>query len=283
MRVWSICCLVKLRRTFTVTSLTSATNGCLSMRTVTGVPDAARKWLDNGGIDRSIIKRPTLAYGYSARAYGMVDMILEDFMQDHTDAYYQDGVLHPYAMEGDSNGFRCAHYLGHMLMQVIQQNIHSATVGMRFLRGVARAFNRAGLHMQWRTPCNAPVFQNYYSTDSDDMLEVKSKLGSRTLNVKRQSDTIQRETVRTGPVDARESSNGVAANFIHSIDASIVFRTVANCKARGIDDFFVITTASEPPRQTCLTCSTRCAAPSSISSSRKTRTSGCSTEPSPPG
>ena len=34
----------------------------------------------------------------------MVDMILEDFMQDHTDAYYQDGVLHPYAMEGDSNG-----------------------------------------------------------------------------------------------------------------------------------------------------------------------------------
>ena len=217
--------------------------------------DAARKWLDNGGIDRSIIKRPTLAYGYSARAYGMVDMILEDFMQDHTDAYYQDGVLHPYAMEGDSNGFRCAHYLGHMLMQVIQQNIHSATVGMRFLRGVARAFNRAGLHMQWRTPCNAPVFQNYYSTDSDDMLEIKSKLGSRTLNVKRQSDTIQRETVRTGPVDARESSNGVAANFIHSIDASIVFRTVANCKARGIDDFFVIHDSFEPPRQTCLTCS----------------------------
>lgn len=215
--------------------------------------DAARQWLDNGGIDRSIIKRPTLAYGYSARAYGMVDMILEDFMQGHTDAYYQDGVVHPYAMEGDSNGFRCAHYLGHMLMQVIQQNIHSATVGMRFLRGVARAFNRAGLHMQWRTPCNAPVFQNYYVTDNDDMLEVKSKLGSRTLNVKRQSDTIQRETVRTGPVDPRESSNGVAANFIHSIDASIVFKTVTNCKAIGIDDFFVIhdsfgTTPADMPR-----------------------------------
>lgn len=183
----------------------------------------AQVW--RGKVTRKITKRPTMTFVYSATRFGMQDMILQTL--NELDAENAARGLGPYLEGGDN--YHASVYLSHILYGAISGVVAAAQEAMTWLRTVARVAADAGKGLTWTTPDGLPIHQEY-----------RNVYGQK-VNVHWQGREIKVTIGVTGSgLDSRSQINGVAPNYVHSLDGAHLRAVARAAKRRSIDSLAVI-------------------------------------------
>lgn len=180
----------------------------------------ATKWLEFG-VTRKCCKRPVMVVPYGGRLFSCRGYI-EEYIHDQLEDGKHD------LFEGKH--FEASNYLARILWDAISEVVVSARVVMDWVQKVSSTVTKQGFPLAWQTPTGAYVSQNY-----------------EAFNTKRVTTHIDgvlikpsvRETIE-GKLDRRRSVNGSSPNFIHSLDASAMTKTINLCRQRGLTDFCMI-------------------------------------------
>lgn len=182
--------------------------------------ELARKCLEFG-IDRKIAKRPVMIVPYSGTRHACTDYIKEA-IQDKIDA----GTPNPFG----EDLFEVSTYLSTHVWDAISDVITSAKQVMDYIKSVASVYADHNKHMEWVTPTNWLVLQSYNETDSK---RIKTHINGSTVSLSFPKDienTVHRK--RTGL--------GSSPNFIHSLDAAAMTKTINRASALGVEDFAMV-------------------------------------------
>ena len=146
-----------------------------------------------------------------------------------------DFIAHDYLRHGMAKEFEpmqytvAANFLSHILWEAIGEVVVSASQAMAWLQSCAKTIIKDGKQqIEWITPSGFPVSQVYNKRKE---IRINAKLfgGCRLWG---HSD-----------IDEPRPSghkNGLAPNFVHSMDASHLTLTVNACKAAGINSLAMI-------------------------------------------
>ncbi len=185
-----------------------------------GVP-FAKQWLEYG-VRRSTTKRSIMTICYGSTRYSCTDFVREDLKKRK-----EKGEQHPFVDDkGDPEELEPSVYLAGLIWDSIGDNLVSARKGMDFLQKIARVVCRDQLPIHWINPVGFPVWQSYPETRS---YRVKAMLMGEVIKprVNKELDTT----------DRRRMVNGVAANFVHSLDSACMMVTVNLAREKGITNF----------------------------------------------
>ncbi|QRI64883.1 hypothetical protein JQ506_07795 [Shinella sp. PSBB067] len=170
------------------------------------------------GIDRKITKRPVMVLPYGGT--------LNSCQKYVADAVMDKGNL-PFSDEEKSQAIN---WLASIVWKGIGETVVSARLAMGWLRKVAGTVVKEGEPLHWTTPSGFPVFQFYP--------EMKQKRLNTLLFGERFAPRVSEEL--PDQIDARRQVNGVAPNFVHSLDASALVLTVCAAVDKGINKFAMI-------------------------------------------
>lgn len=176
-------------------------------------------WLTR--LNRGLTKRNTMTMPYGVTLYGMKDQLIEE-IEDQISS----GKL---SWDETIKKFEACSYLASIMKQSIGQTVVAAKEAMDWLREAARVASENGLPITWTTPVGFFVQQDY------------RKSIANSLNVwfmgKRQQVTL---SAKGEKMDKRKQVQGLAPNFVHSMDAAHMMRTVNKCLEEGITEFAFI-------------------------------------------
>ena len=181
----------------------------------------AKSWL-RFEVDRKATKRPTMVYPYGGTFYSCRAYI-DEWYQDRI---RKDHVTNPFS---ESERYKVTGYLAKLVWHSIQEVFDKPTKCMKYLQGVASAMTRAGKVVEWVTPTGFPVLQHYAKQTSKS---VSTKIGGEATWVNFRDSTDELSVAR--------AKQGISPNFVHSIDASILTKTVLGANSLGIWDFSCI-------------------------------------------
>lgn len=191
----------------------------------------AKKWLA-AGINRKLAKRPVMTLPYGSTQQSAKQYVYEWILDNKR----KFGVR-------DQDYYSLAVYLTPILWRAIGNVIIASRAAMSWLQRTAgRVLKETKKPLCWISPVGFPVYQAYMQTKQirvDTML-----LGSITLKDD-EGTPDQRITSSyrkpTQQIDKTRQKSGIAPNFIHSIDASHMVRTINatdfNSYAMIHDDF----------------------------------------------
>ncbi|WWO60406.1 DNA-directed RNA polymerase [Stenotrophomonas phage SB5] len=176
-----------------------------------------RLWLDHG-LTRSLVKRSVMTLPYGSRQSSWADFIVSDYLK--ADKFPElDKKLYD----------RAARFLSKRLGVAIADTVVAAADAMAWLQKASTAILREGYdRIKWITPSGFPVTQVYWETEEH---RINTKLcGNAKLSIRRSTDEVKKSRHR----------NGIAPNFVHSLDASHLTLVVNRAKAEGINAFAMI-------------------------------------------
>lgn len=186
---------------------------------------AARDAFKGGKVTRKIAKRPCMTYCYSATRFGMQDMVLQTLNELDADAAAEGLPPH---LEGASN-YDASRYLSHVLWRAISEVVAAASTAMEWLRQAAKVAGQAGLPIWWTTPMGLPIIQAYRNVHAR---RIDVHYAGRRLQI-----TM---TVDSEEIDTRAQANGIAPNFVHSLDAAHLMSVVNSAVDEGMTDLALI-------------------------------------------
>ena len=173
------------------------------------------------GITRKVCKRSVMTLAYGSKQYGFKENLLAD-------------IIHPYVLDHpEDNPFlspnQAAIYMAKLIWDSVKTTVIKAVEGMEWLQKVADLICHDNHVVTWNTPNGFPVQQNYMKMKQETIQLRFNKARVRFYN--------QQET---DDVDNRAQRNGIAPNFIHSMDACHLQRVVNAMKQLGDDNFMMI-------------------------------------------
>ena len=101
---------------------------------------------------------------------------------------------------------------------------------MKYLQDMAGVMNKLGLPIKWTTPAGFPVVQKYMDRKER---RIKTKIGDSIvkLNISEESAT---------DLDKTKQKSAISPNYVHSLDAAALMKTVNACLVQGIGNFAMI-------------------------------------------
>jgi DNA-directed RNA polymerase len=180
-----------------------------------GDDDIARAILDlcDGRLPRTATKRPVMTLPYGARP--------------HSCRKYLRAWLDSQGASDES--FDMVRVLSPVVWSAIGRTLHGARAAMEWLRAVAQIATDHDVPLQWTTPVGFVVRQEYlnYATR-----EIRTVIGDRVRhsNVREDTDRLR----------ASDQLDGVAPNYIHSLDAACMVGILTRAAERGIGSFCMI-------------------------------------------
>lgn len=182
----------------------------LDGKIIYGTKTIARAWLAHG-VTRKVCKRPVMTLAYGSGMYGFGEQLYEDITKDN---------IHFEEISKVS-----AQYMTRLIWDAVQEVVVCATVGMDFLQALAREMVRENQPVNWWTPLGMPVQQQYlkYTTRS-----FRTRLGGRMSAPIHYIEVDPHEDL-----DKIPQKNGIAPNFIHSLDATHLIMTVNEARLRN--------------------------------------------------
>lgn len=184
-----------------------------------------RKAWAGGKISRAIAKRPTMTFCYSATRFGMQGMILGTLREMDRDR--EANGEPPYL--GGVDNYQAAMWLSHVLYSSVSLTVSAAAKAMDWLRDVAKIAAGEDLPLWWTTPMGLPILQEYKKTEG---VAVRAHWAGQKVDL-----TIHKEGET---LDSRAQANGVAPNFVHSLDASHLQAVALRAKEEGIQHLAMI-------------------------------------------
>lgn len=208
-----------------------------------GTKSMAKEWLDLG-ITRKVTKRPTMTLCYGASKFGFSDQILEDTI-------YPALSKNPIAFSKPSQSAR---YMAGLIWEALKGVVVKAVEAMEWLQTASgllaqdKDINGNSLPVFWVTPAGFPVKQEYkkYSlvqvrTFVSGSIKIKDTSGEGNDTVLEEGSKISGAYhKKLDAIDSRKQKQGIAPNFVHSMDASHLMLTVNSCVDKGIKSFAMI-------------------------------------------
>jgi DNA-directed RNA polymerase len=189
---------------------------------VYGTRTCAQTWL-SFGVTRKVTKRPTMTLAYGAREFGYREQIMTDTIEP---AMREQGDA---CVFNDHNKWRMSGYMAKIIWRSVSKVVIKACEGMKWLQLCAQIVAKEGKPVTWVTPLGLPVQQEYLV---DNCEIVQMTVANKRIRVYSHSVT--------GDIDKHKQANGIAPNFIHSMDASHLMLTVNACALAGIRHFSTI-------------------------------------------
>ena len=177
--------------------------------------EMAAEWL-RWGFDRKATKRAVMIVPYSGTEYAAKEYTI-DYIQDRKDCPFEDP-------------FQPAYFFARHVWAAIAETIVSARLVMNWLRKAGRAVSHKGAPMIWTTPTGFPVRQDYREME---LYRVDTRIGRSIRYV----PSLLKETRK---MDHRSMEQGIAPNFVHSLDASCLMLTVNRAVDEGIQNFAMV-------------------------------------------
>lgn len=169
-------------------------------------------WLDHG-MNRKITKRSVMTLPYGSTRFSCTEFIVGD--------YLAEGFV-PEFEEDDY--FQAGSYLSGHVWPAIGDVVVKAVGAMKWLQDSASAIIKSGeKRVCWTTPVGFPVVQVYWE---ENAFQVNTKLCGRQ-KVWMRSPTSEPDKLR--------HKNGVAPNFIHSMDAAHLTRVANRLAQEGVE------------------------------------------------
>ena len=173
------------------------------------------------GVDRAMCKRPVMIVPYSGTKHAC-----RQYIEDALKEKIQKGADNPF---GDDL-FQPSLYLSHHVWDSINGVIESARQVMDYVKQVGACYADQNKHMEWITPTNFLVMQHYNDVDKK---RIKTIINGSTVSLSYHKD-------KEDKVSKRRTGSGSSPNFIHSLDASAMTKTINRCKQEGIDNFAMV-------------------------------------------
>ena len=191
-----------------------------------GGSNLARHWL-NLGINRKLTKRPVMVL-----PYGGTMLSCREYIQEYLTDNYSPNFIWKHFEVGENPTdciFKISVWLSKYLWESIQETLKAATVGMDYLRNIARVITKEKQYIEWLTPAGLLVRQAYASRKKK---EIKTELYGSILKT---TVNLDLEIL-----DTQRQLNGICPNFIHSLDASCLMLYLIKCKKAGIYSFMTV-------------------------------------------
>ena len=181
--------------------------------------EMSRQW-KRFGVTRKLTKRPVMIVPYSGtkhscRAY--IQEAMEEQINETGDNPFGDDL------------FPASVYLANYVWDAISNVIVSASKVMDYIKSVGDVYADVNKHMEWVTPTGWLVLQSYNNTTTK---RIKTHINGEIvkLNMLEEGSTVSR----------RRTGSGSSPNFIHSLDAAAMTKTINACVNRGILDFAMV-------------------------------------------
>lgn len=169
-----------------------------------------------GKITRKLTKRNVMTTPYSVTRKGMFDQVLEllDEYEDNNKAFWK----------GDK--WVAAKLISDLNYKAIGLVVKGAIIGQQVIKDTLSEALVTKSHVEWNTPIfNFPVVQRI---KKEKKRQLRSPLGSLVI-YELTKDTHKQKML-----------NGIAPNYIHSLDATLLYRTVEMCQEAGKTEFMLI-------------------------------------------
>ncbi|WP_018123401.1 DNA-directed RNA polymerase [Desulfovibrio oxyclinae] len=191
----------------------------------------AQQWLDFG-ISRKTTKRQVMVLPYGGTVFSCREYT-EQYIKDKEEAYRDThggkvdmSKLHPW----QDGLFKPSNFLSKLIWESIGETVIAARQAMDWLQKTARIVSREGLPVTWTTPVGFPVLQAYPDVKKS---RVKTHIGEGV----RIDLTLVEETKQ---IDKRRQANGISPNFVHSLDAAALMKTVYEALKKDVRSFAMV-------------------------------------------
>jgi DNA-directed RNA polymerase len=168
----------------------------------------------DGTVPRGMAKRPVMTLPYGATRNSCTKYIFQSLIETDKTLF-------------ESN-WDASCWLSPILWESIGEVVVAAREAMDWLRKASNVCSRDDKPIIWTTADGFPAMQYSRKVDTHD---VDTMLNGR-IRIKVGTHNIH--------VDANKQRNGIAPNFIHSMDATHLRTTIRLAKRRGITDFACI-------------------------------------------
>lgn len=179
----------------------------------------ARAWLQ-AGIDRKIVKRNVMTLPYGASLFGFADQLVDEVRKRGTlgNPYLPDDIM-----------FNCCRYLARINRQAISMVVVKSVECMDWMQEITTKVAKAGHTIAWTTPLGVTVEQK---SMKQKLKRIETYWGGVRIRLGINQDTDKLHT--------NKMSNGIAPNYIHSMDASHLILTTLCMSAKGVKNFSMI-------------------------------------------
>jgi DNA-directed RNA polymerase len=181
----------------------------------------AERWIQFG-IDRKLAKRPTMVWPYGGTFYSC---------RDYVDEWYQDTMrktrcANPFT---EDERYKVTGYLSKLTWSSINEVLEKPKDCMNWLQSCAKALAEHGEPVSWTSPSGFPVLQSYKKTTAQN---VRTNINGSGTYIKWYKDSDD--------ISPRRQKQGISPNYVHSMDAACLAKTVVECNKLGIYDFAMI-------------------------------------------
>lgn len=188
----------------------------------------ARRWLEFG-VDRKTTKRSVMTLPYGCSIYSVREFV-EDAMKDKLSA----GKVNPFvtlAEDGTRKDglFEASKFLQRPVWDAIGDTVVAARQGMDWLQAVAKFAARTEAPIYWTTPDGFPVQQAYPVIKER---QIETRFHGKILK------PVIHET--TDKLDRNRQRNGIAPNWVHSMDGCALRMFLRLAKANGVSSFALV-------------------------------------------
>jgi len=181
----------------------------------------AARWIEHG-ISRSVVKRSVMTTPYGVTQRTATDYVVEDYLKKGECKLFTPQEF-----------FRAAQLLMSFVWPAIGDVVVKGREAMDWLKRGARAILKelppdADPLIWWVSPSGFPASQAYFEAEIH-------RIATRLHGIEK-----VRVLTETDDPSVSKHTNGLAPNFVHSMDAAHLHRTTAAASLRGIDALAMI-------------------------------------------
>jgi len=180
----------------------------------------AKLWVDK--IDRKLVKRNVMTLPYGATQNGMCNQLIAELQKQATEKGH-------YYIADKKMWWPACRYLAEIVYKAIGEVVVAARQAMDWLQEAARVVSKGDLPIHWKAPTGLRVMQKYnrYNTKRLELI-----IGSVRLQ------TVVHE--ETNALDKRKQTQGIAPNYVHSMDAAHMMLSINKCYKVGLRAFSMV-------------------------------------------
>lgn len=178
------------------------------------------RWLGPEGLPRAAVKRQVMTVPYGCTKHACRNYLLEWFMENSPNM-----KPHPWP----SDFYMPCIWLTDVIWDAIGDIVSGARKAMEWLQAVAMVCVEQDRAPVWTTPTGMAVLQDYRAFKSKT---IRTTAGDKVRHISSRFSTKE--------LSPTKSRNGISPNFVHSLDASAMVRTVEKSSSRGVRHFAMI-------------------------------------------
>lgn len=175
------------------------------------------------GIDRKTTKRPVMVLPYGGTFHSCKEYV-GDWFAEKAKSLGMEAPEFKVAAERNN-------YLARRIWDGIEFCVGRPREAMAWLQACANVFSEANLPLRWTAPSGFPVLQDYKEVRA---FTVETSLGDKIRYIDLRQEMPNK-------LSKSRQKNGISPNYVHSLDAAALVKTVASCvNGFGLSSFCMI-------------------------------------------